>query len=166
MAFRKNKKRIDPRYFLHETTHRNLDEELGQMGRLAYKLGGEAASNIGAKLGIGQDSDDIQKVMMVAEAIKDLYEGIQNGQWQEADPSTREGTLEAIKKGMDDVYLMHDRSQADRADHGGILLQAIGQLIQLYEDANLAPPGDKINVQYMKAGIEELSTTLSRATKR
>jgi|TARA_R110000851_G_scaffold223449_1_gene376333 hypothetical protein len=27
MAIRKNKKRIDPRYFLHETTYRNLNEE-------------------------------------------------------------------------------------------------------------------------------------------
>jgi len=27
MAIRKNKKRIDPRYFLHETTYRDLDEE-------------------------------------------------------------------------------------------------------------------------------------------
>jgi len=26
MAIRKNKKRIDPRYFLHETTHRDLNE--------------------------------------------------------------------------------------------------------------------------------------------
>ena len=26
MAIRKNKKRIDPRYFLHETTHRGLEE--------------------------------------------------------------------------------------------------------------------------------------------
>jgi|TARA_R110000824_G_scaffold315075_3_gene502155 hypothetical protein len=26
MAIRKNKKRIDPRYFLHETTYRDLDE--------------------------------------------------------------------------------------------------------------------------------------------
>ena len=29
MAIRKNKKRIDPRYFLNETTHRDLDEGLG-----------------------------------------------------------------------------------------------------------------------------------------
>lgn len=28
MAIRKNKKRIDPRYFLNETTHRDLDEGL------------------------------------------------------------------------------------------------------------------------------------------
>jgi hypothetical protein len=28
MAIRKNKKRIDPRYFLDETTHRDLNEEL------------------------------------------------------------------------------------------------------------------------------------------
>tara|TARA_B100001094_G_C17590488_1_gene511727 strand:+ start:29 stop:460 length:432 start_codon:yes stop_codon:yes gene_type:complete len=28
MAIRKNKKRIDPRYFLHETTNRDLDEEM------------------------------------------------------------------------------------------------------------------------------------------
>ena len=27
MAFRKNKKRIDPRYFLHETTYRDLNEQ-------------------------------------------------------------------------------------------------------------------------------------------
>ena len=27
MAIRKNKKRIDPRYFLHETTYRDLDEQ-------------------------------------------------------------------------------------------------------------------------------------------
>ena len=30
MAFRKNKKRIDPRYFLHETTYRDLEERLDQ----------------------------------------------------------------------------------------------------------------------------------------
>ena len=28
MAIRKNKKRIDPRYFLHETTYRDLDENI------------------------------------------------------------------------------------------------------------------------------------------
>ena len=27
MAIRKNKKRIDPRYFLNETTYRDLDEQ-------------------------------------------------------------------------------------------------------------------------------------------
>ena len=29
MAIRKNKKRIDPRYFLHETTYRDLNEQEG-----------------------------------------------------------------------------------------------------------------------------------------
>ena len=29
MAIRKNKKRIDPRYFLHETTYRDLNETVG-----------------------------------------------------------------------------------------------------------------------------------------
>ena len=30
MAIRKNKKRIDPRYFLNETTYRDLEEQEGQ----------------------------------------------------------------------------------------------------------------------------------------
>ena len=34
MAIRKNKKRIDPRYFLNETTHRDLDEEQFQKALL------------------------------------------------------------------------------------------------------------------------------------
>ena len=29
MAIRKNTRRIDPRYFLHETTHRDLNENVG-----------------------------------------------------------------------------------------------------------------------------------------
>jgi len=35
MAIRKNKKRIDPRYFLNETTHRDLDEEQLQKALLS-----------------------------------------------------------------------------------------------------------------------------------
>jgi hypothetical protein len=31
MAIRKNKKRIDPRYFLHETTYRDLEEEISKV---------------------------------------------------------------------------------------------------------------------------------------
>ena len=35
MAIRKNKKRIDPRYFLNETTHRDELEEGGAIGHLS-----------------------------------------------------------------------------------------------------------------------------------
>jgi len=47
MAIRKNKKRIDPRYFLHETTHRDLEEQPvtrlkeAQQGRLEPYLMGK-----------------------------------------------------------------------------------------------------------------------------
>tara|TARA_R110000765_G_C18509036_1_gene556517 strand:- start:27 stop:521 length:495 start_codon:yes stop_codon:yes gene_type:complete len=164
MAIRKNKKRIDPRYFLHETTYRDLDEELGQMGRLAQAIA--PGSDIGAKIGLGQDSDDLQRVITLLDNIKGIYKGLQNGRWMELHPLTQQGELEAIKKGMDEVYLMHDRSQAGRADHGEILQYAIYQMIELYEDANLAPPGDKINVQYMKAGIEGVDRALEKAKRQ
>jgi len=47
MAIRKNKKRIDPRYFLHETTYRDEDEvEASLTSESAYQVGtGEDTSD-------------------------------------------------------------------------------------------------------------------------
>ena len=50
MARRKNTKRIDPRYFLSETTHRDLDE--GVMSKLAI-----GAALIGSMLGISPKAE-------------------------------------------------------------------------------------------------------------
>jgi hypothetical protein len=41
MARRKNTKRIDPRYFLHETTHRDLEEDISVVRPGAPELAGE-----------------------------------------------------------------------------------------------------------------------------
>lgn len=53
MAIRKNKKRIDPRYFLSETTHRDSEELLSENADTFFKrvLGGDFNAHFGRKGG-------------------------------------------------------------------------------------------------------------------
>ena len=62
MAIQKNKKRIDPRYFLNETTYRDLDEGTDLKADIAARVqaAAKALSNIGMFVGPLQQSGDHQ----------------------------------------------------------------------------------------------------------
>lgn len=56
MAIRKNTKRIDPRYFLHETTYRDLDEDPSEQEALEEKFA--AGQSLLKHLGITKEDWD------------------------------------------------------------------------------------------------------------
>ena len=68
MAIRKNKKRIDPRYFLHETTHRDLEEQEGMQSNVSAKI-----DAVNAELKNITDSAELQgrDINMYIELVSD-----------------------------------------------------------------------------------------------
>ena len=85
MAIRKNKKRIDPRYFLHETTYRDLDEEgrsehdAEARGMVGVGKEGEKAGKDGEPPRLPRDQDYMRGYNKGKEGIVD--EGFEGG-WE------------------------------------------------------------------------------------
>ena len=75
MAIQKNKKRIDPRYFLNETTYRDLDEGTDLKADIAARVqaAAKALSNIGMFVGPLQQSQE-QGDQRLAEMVLSVEE--------------------------------------------------------------------------------------------
>ena len=83
MAIRKNKKRIDPRYFLHETTYRDLDEQddgqniKAMLSKVWTQLNREGLPRPGAELEYraGENCRDTEAFLPdITDAVKDGYD--------------------------------------------------------------------------------------------
>jgi len=99
MARRKNTKRIDPRYFLNETTHRDLDENLQRQSQpetraeyaLTWALGQRASGLIGQEVSL----DDIVGIL-TSPSVAEVYQRLQHP--LDRSPFTAEQAVDHVKR--------------------------------------------------------------------
>jgi len=99
MARRKNTKRIDPRYFLHETTYRDLDENLQRQSqpetRAEYALTWALAQRGSALAGQEITIDDIVS-LLTSPAVAEVYQRLQHP--LDRSPFTPEQAVQHVKR--------------------------------------------------------------------
>ncbi len=99
MARRKNTKRIDPRYFLNETTHRDLDENLQRQAQpetraeyaLTWALSQRASGLAGQEITI----NDIVG-LLTSPSVAEVYQRLQHP--LDRKPFTAEDAVEHVKR--------------------------------------------------------------------
>ena len=154
MPIRKNKKRIDPRYFLHETAYRDELEE-----GIASGL-----SDLGAKVGLGAGGKQMAILNNVYTDMKNFWEAAASGEFR-MDDKRMQMALSNLKKGMQDVYLMEDQNQAGTADAGEIVYSVVTNLIEAWEGTNLANPNKPIDLPYLERKLEDIGALMSRGAR-
>ena len=109
MAIRKNKKRIDPRYFLHETTYRDLDE--AERKTFADMRDGDSAEQAKEQLAILKSNPS---------SILNLDKVLDNARNTEAYQHDF-GRVYAKGRTITDIYGFRDDNRFGYVDHDPIL---------------------------------------------
>jgi hypothetical protein len=143
MAIRKNKKRIDPRYFLNETTYRDLEEQEGQdavkalLEKIWTSIDG-GIPQISAELGTygGEGCKDIR-----VQGVIDKYEKIMG------EVNTAAASIKAAQT------MVHQLQAAVKAGRSDIELvsrhysQLINVATEAYEAAKAMNPEDQRSIK-------------------
>jgi len=157
MAIRKNKKRIDPRYFLSETTHRDLEEQEGQdaVKALLEKLWNSidrGIPQISAELGMyggeGCRQPNVQ-------AVIDKYEKIMGEVNNAAD---------SIKDAQTMVHQLRAAVKAGRSDVSQVLRyysELVNDATAAYEAAKAMNPEDQRSIKKAISAACGYDTTIS-----
>lgn len=159
MRFRKNKKRIDPRYFLHETTYRDLDEQpviqikegVAKQGRLEPYL-------------MGQDWDPDQDGSRPLESLKgfmlgdfDLADAVRDWSHEVSEWSYLERRPTRDKRGTSkEIAAEYMKAKPDRAKAFEYLLG----IVKVYDQyiATMSQQIDKgIDIGPLQAEFEKAS---------
>ena len=143
MARRKNTKRIDPRYFLNETTYRDLDEQEGQdaVKALLEKIWNSierGAPQISAELGMygGEGCREFR-----VQPVIDKYEKIM---------AEVNAAADSIKDAQTMLYQLQTAVKAGRSDVKQVLRyysELVGVATEAYEAAKAMNPEDQRSIQ-------------------